>query len=97
MDQLMAVAQQFTPQGRFWTSRELGRQRHLPGDVAGAAEPHFILQRLNLWVFPRPELVMENLATWAPTWSRRLALVPLGAGRRFRGPGCSLPGRAGIA
>jgi Ser/Thr protein kinase RdoA (MazF antagonist) len=93
----MAVAQQFTTRGRVLDLREYGHGNvndTFLVTVAGAAEPHFILQRLNLRVFPRPELVMGNLATVGAHVSRRLALAPLGAGRRFAVPRV-LPAREG--
>jgi Ser/Thr protein kinase RdoA (MazF antagonist) len=89
LDQLLSVAQQFTPQGEVRDIREYGNGNvndTFRVTVAGAAEPHFILQRLNLRVFPRPELVMGNLATVSDQVSRRLALAPLEAGRRFEVP-----------
>ena len=89
LDQPMSVAQQFTPQGQVLDLREYGNGNvndTFLVTVAGATEPHFILQRLNLRVFPRPELVMGNLATVSAHVSRRLALAPLGAGRRFEVP-----------
>ena len=89
MDHLVAVAQQFIPQGRVLDLREYGH-----GNVndtflvtlAGRREPHFILQRLNLKVFRRPELVMANLRTVSEHVRRRLAQAPLTAGRRFEVP-----------
>lgn len=88
-DHLVVVARQFAPQGRVRDIREYGS-----GNVndtflvtpEGATEPPFILQRLNLRVFRRPELVMGNLATVSGHVSRRLALAPLAAGRRFEVP-----------
>ena len=62
----MAVAQQFTSQGQVLDVREYGNGNvndTFLVTVEGAAEPHFILQRLNLRVFRRPELVMGNLRT----------------------------------
>jgi Ser/Thr protein kinase RdoA (MazF antagonist) len=89
LDQRTAVAQQFTPQGQVRDIREYGS-----GNVndtflvtlEGSTEPPFILQRLNLRVFRRPELVMGNLATVSRHVRRRLALAPLAAGRRFEVP-----------
>ncbi len=89
MDQPLSVAQQFTPQGQVLDLREYGNGNvndTFLVTVEGATEPHFILQRLNLRVFPRPELVMGNLATVSSHVSRRLALAPLAAGRRFEVP-----------
>jgi Ser/Thr protein kinase RdoA (MazF antagonist) len=89
LDDLIGVAQQFAPQGQVLDLRE-----HGSGNVndtflvtlQGAPKPHFILQRLNLHVFRRPELVMKNCRTVSEHVSRRLALAPLTAGRRFEVP-----------
>ena len=89
LDYLAVVARQFIIQGRVHDLREYGS-----GNVndtflvtlASAAEPHFILQRLNLHVFRRPELVMENLRTVSEHVHRRLGLAPPGAGRGFEVP-----------
>ena len=86
MDQLLAVAEQFTSSGRVLDLREYGNGNvndTFLVTVAGAAQPHFILQRLNLKVFRRPDLVMGNLDTVSEHVGRRLARAPLGAGRRF--------------
>ena len=80
MDDLIGVAGQFTLQGRVLDLREYGTGNvndTFLVTVAGAAEPHFILQRLNLHVFRRPELVMGNLRTVSEHVARRLALAPL--------------------
>ena len=66
LDQLVGVAEQFAPPGRVLDIREYGHGNvndTFLVTVEGAAEPHFILQRLNLHVFRRPELVMGNLAS----------------------------------
>jgi Ser/Thr protein kinase RdoA (MazF antagonist) len=89
LEHLLVVAGQFTLQGRVLDLREYGSGN--VNDtflvmVAGAAEPHFILQRLNLHVFRRPELVMANLRTVSDHVGRRLARAPLTAGRRFEVP-----------
>jgi Ser/Thr protein kinase RdoA (MazF antagonist) len=89
LDQLMAVAQQFTSQGLVLDLREYGNGNvndTFLVTVEGAAKPHFILQRLNLRVFRRPELVMGNFAAVSGHVSRRLALAPLSPGRRFEVP-----------
>ena len=57
--------------------------------VTGAAKPHFILQRLNLRVFRRPELVMANLRTVTDHVRRRLARAPSAPAAAGRCPGCS--------
>jgi Ser/Thr protein kinase RdoA (MazF antagonist) len=89
LDQLLAIAQRFAPPGQVLGTREYGS-----GNVndtflvtlAGAAEPHFILQRLNPRVFRRPELVMGNLRTVSDHVRRRLAVAPLSPGRRWEVP-----------
>jgi len=89
LDHLLAVAGQFTPQGRVIDLREYGNGNvndTFLVTVKGEAEPHFILQRLNLNVFRRPELVMGNLCTVTEHVRRRLALAPLSGGRRFEAP-----------
>ena len=89
MNQLVVVARQFTLQGQVRDLREHGNGNvndTFLVTVAGAAEPHFILQRLNLRVFPQPELVMGNLAIVSGHVKRRLALAPLSASRRFEVP-----------
>jgi Ser/Thr protein kinase RdoA (MazF antagonist) len=89
LDQLLAVAQPFTLQGEILDILEYGHGNvndTFLVTVAAAGDQHFILQRLNLHVFRRPELVMENLRTVGDQVRRRLALAPLGAGRRFEVP-----------
>jgi Ser/Thr protein kinase RdoA (MazF antagonist) len=89
LEHLVVVAEQFTSPGQVLELREYGS-----GNVNDTflvtldspGEPHFILQRLNLHVFRRPELVMENLRTVSDHVGRRLALAPLRAGRRFEVP-----------
>ncbi|MCX5888913.1 MAG: aminoglycoside phosphotransferase family protein [Deltaproteobacteria bacterium] len=89
MDHPINVAEQFIPQGRVLEVRPYGR-----GNVHDtflvtldiAAEPHFILQRLNTRVFRRPELVMGNLRICTEHVRRRLARTPTGAGRRWEVP-----------
>jgi len=89
LDHLLAVAQQFTPQGKVLDIREYGN-----GNVNDTflvtldspEEKHFILQRLNTRVFPRPELVMGNLSTMSEHVRRRLKLAPLAPPRRWEAP-----------
>ena len=106
MDHLLAVAEQFASPGRVLDVREYGNgnvndtflvtvgSAHptLPLDSPG--EQHFILQRLNLRVFPRPELIMGNLSTVSGHVRRRLWRAPLGPGRRWELPR-ALPDRDG--
>ena len=89
MDHPVGVAKQFTPQGQVLDLREYGHGNvndTFLVTVTGAAEPHFILQRLNLHVFRRPELVMGNLRIVSDHVARRLARAPLSGGRRFELP-----------
>ena len=89
MDYPVSVAEQFTPQGRVLGLREYGHGNvndTFLVTVEGAAEPHFILQRLNLRVFRRPELVMGNLRIVSDHAARRLARAPLAGRRRFELP-----------
>ena len=89
MDHLLAAAEEFTSPGRVLDIREYGNGNvndTFLVTVTGAAKPYFILQRLNLNVFRRPELVMGNLGTVSDHVRRRLGLAPLGPGRRFEVP-----------
>jgi Ser/Thr protein kinase RdoA (MazF antagonist) len=89
LDHLLAMAEQFTASGRV-----LGLQDYGHGNVndtflvtvKGAAEPHFILQRLNLRVFPRPELIMGNLGIVSEHVRRGWERSPLRPGRPFEVP-----------
>ncbi len=86
---LFAAAAEFAPPG----SRVLDVRIYGGGNVNDTflvsldtpAESHLILQRLNPRVFPRPALVMANLATITQHVRRRLAHLPLG-GRRWEMP-----------
>jgi Ser/Thr protein kinase RdoA (MazF antagonist) len=89
LDHLLAVAGHFTSSGRVLDLREYGNGNvndTFLVTVDAALDQHFILQRLNLHVFRRPELVMENLRTVSDHLSRRLALAHLSGGRRFEVP-----------
>jgi len=89
LDHLLAAAEEFTSPGRVLDIREYGNGNvndTFLVTVTGAAKPYFILQRLNLNVFRRPELVMGNLGTVSDHVRRRLGLAPLGPGRRFEVP-----------
>jgi len=89
LDHLLAAAEEFTSPGRVLDIREYGNGNvndTFLVTVTGAAKPYFILQRLNLNVFRRPELVMGNLGTVGDHVRRRLALAPLGPGRRWEVP-----------
>jgi Ser/Thr protein kinase RdoA (MazF antagonist) len=89
LDPILAVARQFTAQSRVLEICGYGH-----GNVHDTflvtldapAEPHFILQRLNIRVFNRPDLVMGNLGTFTEHVRRRLAHLPLSPGRRWEVP-----------
>jgi Ser/Thr protein kinase RdoA (MazF antagonist) len=101
---LIAVAQQFAPQGRVEDLREYGNGNvndtflvtvaQNPSLPQETGKPRFILQRLNTAVFRQPELVMANLTTVTGHVAHRLEQEPLGAGRRFELPQV-LPARDG--
>jgi Ser/Thr protein kinase RdoA (MazF antagonist) len=93
------AARQFTPQGqRVLDVREYGRgnvhdtflvtvgQAHPASSTDSPGEEHFILQRLNTRVFPRPELVMGNIRVFTEHVRRRLERAPLPPGRRWEVP-----------
>jgi Ser/Thr protein kinase RdoA (MazF antagonist) len=89
LDHPVDIARQFIPQGQVLDLREYGHGNvndTFLVRVTGAAEPHFILQRLNLRVFRRPELVMGNLRIVSDHAARRLARAPLAGRRRFEVP-----------
>ncbi|MEW6657703.1 MAG: aminoglycoside phosphotransferase family protein [Thermodesulfobacteriota bacterium] len=89
MSRSLAAAQQFAPQDQVLEVRDYGQ-----GNVndtflvtlEGAFTKYFILQRLNPRVFPRPELIMQNLRTFTEHLRRRLELAPLPPGRRWEVP-----------
>jgi Ser/Thr protein kinase RdoA (MazF antagonist) len=89
LDHLLAAAEEFTSPGRVLNLREYGNGNvndTFLVTVGGAPKPYFILQRLNLNVFRRPELVMGNLGAVSDHVRRRLARAPLGPGRRWEVP-----------
>ena len=97
LDHLAAAAQQFTLPGQVTDIREYGSGNvndTFLVTVAAAGDRHFILQRLNTRVFPRPELVMENLSICTEHVGRRLAQAPLSPDRRWEMPRV-LPARDG--
>jgi Ser/Thr protein kinase RdoA (MazF antagonist) len=89
LDNLVGAAEHFIPRGRVLDVREYGSGNvndTFLVTVEGAAEPHFILQRLNLHVFRHPELVMGNLRVVGDHMARRLAEAPISGGRNFELP-----------
>ncbi|MCG6916792.1 MAG: aminoglycoside phosphotransferase family protein [Deltaproteobacteria bacterium] len=85
LDNLVAVAGQFVPQGKVIAIEEYGN-----GNVndtflvtLDSKEKHFVLQRINTQVFHRPELVMRNIRAFSEHVRRRLQSGPLSPGRRW--------------
>ena len=85
----MAAAEQFTPQGQVLEVRECGQGNvndTFLATLAGAEIKHFILQRLNTRVFPRPQLIMGNLRAFTEHVQARLQREPIPRGRRWDAP-----------
>ncbi len=86
LDNVVAVADQFKPQGKVTDIQEYGN-----GNVNDTflvtldskGDKHFILQRVNRKVFRQPELVMLNMRTFTEHVYRRLQRAPLSPGRRW--------------
>ncbi len=93
-DYLRGAARRFASAGHIAAIREFGA-----GNVndtflvstGSNGENRFILQRINLQVFPWPELIMQNLRTLTDHVSKRLTHNPL-AGRRWETPRILLTG-----
>ena len=91
-DHLLAAAERFTLQGRVEEIRA-----HGSGNVhdtflvirEGADEPCFILQRLNTYVFPRPELVLKNMRIVTAHIRRRVMAYPSRSRAAGKSPACS--------
>ena len=86
MENLVAVADQFKPEGKVIEIEEHGNGNVndtflVTLDAKG--EKHFILQRINTQVFRQPELVMQNMRTFSEHVAKRLQQVPLGPDRRW--------------
>jgi Ser/Thr protein kinase RdoA (MazF antagonist) len=86
LDNLVAAANQFKPQGKVIEIQEYG-----DGNINDTflvtldskREKHFILQRINTQVFRQPELVMLNIRTFSEHVRKRLQHAPLSPGRRW--------------
>ena len=89
MNNLFAVAEQFTLQGGVVDVREFGNgniNNTFLVTVDGKGQKNFVLQRINTRVFRRPELVMSNMRTCTEHVVRRLQRTPLSAGSRWEVP-----------
>lgn len=89
MSGLRAVAEQFKQQGKVIDIREFGNGNindTFLVTLEDTGEKHFILQRINTWVFRRPQLLMRNMRICTEHVRSRLRNVSPGAGRRFEVP-----------
>jgi Ser/Thr protein kinase RdoA (MazF antagonist) len=86
LDNLVAAADQFKPQGTVIDIHEYGHGNindTFLVTLDSKAEKHFILQRINTQVFRQPELVMLNMRTFTEHVRKRLQRAPLSPGRRW--------------
>jgi Ser/Thr protein kinase RdoA (MazF antagonist) len=86
LDNLVAAADQFKPQGTVIDIHEYGNGNindTFLVTLDSKAEKHFILQRINTQVFRQPELVMLNMRTFTEHVHKRLQSAPLSPGRRW--------------
>lgn len=79
-DNLVAIANQFTLQGKVATVRAFGSGNIndtflVTLDAPG--EQHFVLQRINTQVFRQPQLIMQNMCTFTEHVRKRLQITPL--------------------
>ena len=89
MDNIFAVAGQFTLQGKVIDVREFGSgniNNTFLVTLDSKGEKHFVLQRINTQVFRRPELVMRNMRITTGHLLRRLERNPVSEGRRWEIP-----------
>jgi Ser/Thr protein kinase RdoA (MazF antagonist) len=86
LDNLVAAADQFKPQGTVIDVHEYGKGNindTFLVTLDSKAEKHVILQRLNTQVFRQPELVMRNMRTFTEHVRQRLQSSPPSPGRRW--------------
>lgn len=87
MNNLIAVADQFKPQGQVTNIQAFGN-----GNINDTFlvtlnyGENFILQRINTQVFPQPELIMLNMRTFTEHVQQRLQRTPLSSDRRWEVP-----------
>ena len=89
MDNLVAIADQFKPQGKVIDIQEFGNGNindTFLVTLDSKGEKHFILQRINTQVFRQPELVMGNMRTFTEHLRKRLQRTPLSPDRRWEVP-----------
>ncbi len=88
MDNLVAIAGQFQPQGQIIDIQAFGNGNindTFLVTLDSSVEKHFILQRINTQVFRQPALVMRNMQTFTNHVRQRLE-VQLNANRRWEVP-----------
>lgn len=89
MDNLVAIADQFQPQGQIKDIQAFGNGNindTFLVTLDSSAEKHFILQRINTRVFRQPTLVMQNMCAFSDHVCQRLQHTPLSANRRWEVP-----------
>jgi hypothetical protein len=98
LDNLFAVAEQFTLRDRVIDIREFGggniNNTFLVTLDAKGQKP-FVLQRINTQVFHEPELVMLNMRIATEHIRRRMQQAPLDSGRRWEVPDVLLTQQGG--
>ncbi len=87
MHDYLTIAQRFSPGEAVRRVRELGSgniNATFLVTLDSVEGKHFILQRINTRVFPRPERVMHNMRTCIAHVRDRLAQTPLPPGRAWQ-------------
>lgn len=88
LDNLVAIADQFKPQGKVMDIQEYGHGNvndTFLVSLNSKVETRFILQRINTQVFRQPELIMQNMCTFTQHVCDRLQRTPLSP-RRWEVP-----------
>jgi hypothetical protein len=88
LDNLVAIADQFKPQGQVMDIQEYGHGNvndTFLVSLNSKVEKHFILQRINTQVFRQPELIMQNMCTFTEHVRDRLQSIALSL-RRWEVP-----------
>ena len=88
LDDVVAIANQFKPQGQVQTIQAFGS-----GNINSTflvtlddGDQHFILQRINTQVFQQPELVMRNISIFSDHVRQRLQRIALKGDRPWKVP-----------
>jgi Ser/Thr protein kinase RdoA (MazF antagonist) len=89
LDNLVAIADQFNPQGQIIDIQAFGNGNindTFLVTLDSPAQKHFILQRINTHVFRQPELVMQNMRVFTECATKRLQDWTLDRDRRWEIP-----------